>query len=146
MARVHRVSAGGPAERRVADSIRREFGSAVILYDGECPVCGEYLDLLKIRELVDEVRLVNARRRPDLVADLRAAGYEINDGIVLAHEGGIVYGASALSLIAQLGGTGRTFNRASAALFRAPVIGEVLYAVLKAGRTLLLRLLGRGRI
>jgi len=142
----HGAQEHGAQEHAVADAIRREFGSAVILYDGECPVCGEYLSLLKIRELVDEVRLVNARDRPDLVESLRAAGYEINDGIVLAHDGGIVYGASALSVIAQLGESRRTLNRASAALFRIPVIGAVLYSVLKAGRKLLLRLLGRGLI
>jgi predicted DCC family thiol-disulfide oxidoreductase YuxK len=118
----------------------------VILYDGECPVCGEYLSLLKIRELAGEVELVNARSRPDLVEDLRTAGYEINDGIVLAHQGGISYGASALSLIAQLDESGRRLNRASAAVFRLPVIGEALYVVLKAGRKLLLRLLGRDLI
>jgi predicted DCC family thiol-disulfide oxidoreductase YuxK len=140
------VSAEAGGENALADSIVREFGCAVILYDGECPVCGEYLNLLKIRELVDEVELVNARSRPDLVDGLRAAGYEINDGIVLAHEGGIVYGASALSVIAQLGESERTINRASAAVFRVPVIGEIFYAVLKAGRKLLLRLLGRGLI
>lgn len=133
-------------ERGVADSIVREFASAVILYDGACPVCGEYLSLLKIRDLVEEVRLVNARERPDLVAALRAAGYEINDGIVLAHKGGIVHGATALSVIAQLGGSRRKINRASAALFGLPLVGEACYVVLKAGRKLLLRLLGRGRI
>ena len=71
------AEAGG--ESGLADSILREFGGAVILYDGECPVCGEYLNLLKIRELAGEVQLVNARTRPDLVEGLRAAGYEIND-------------------------------------------------------------------
>ncbi len=138
------AAAGGGSE--LAAAILREFGHAAILYDGECPVCGEYLSLLKIRELAGEVALVDARSRPDLVADLRAAGYEINDGIVLAHDGGLVYGASALSLIAQLDGSGRRLNRATSALFRAPVAGEVLYVVLKAGRKLLLRLLGRGLI
>ena len=140
------VTAEEAGESGLADSILREFGGAVILYDGECPVCGEYLNLLKIRELVDEVRLVNARTRPDLVDGLRAAGYEINDGIVLAHQGGIVYGASALSVIAQLGESERTINRASAAVFRVPLIGEIFYVVLKAGRKLLLRLLGRDLI
>jgi predicted DCC family thiol-disulfide oxidoreductase YuxK len=140
------VTAEEGGESGLADSILREFGGAVILYDGACPVCGEYLNLLKIRELVDEVRLVNARTRPDLVDGLRAAGYEINDGIVLAHQGGIVYGASALSVIAELGASERSINRASAAVFRLPLIGEIFYVVLKAGRKLLLRLLGRDLI
>jgi len=140
------VSAGTGGEGELAAAILREFGHAVILYDGECPVCGEYLSLLKIRELAGEVELVNARSRPDLVEDLRTVGYEINDGIVLAHRGGIAYGASALSLIAQLDESGRRLNRASAAVFRLPVIGEDLYDVLKAGRKLLLRLLGRDLI
>ncbi len=39
-----------------------------------------------------------------------------------------------------------TANRASAAIFRVPLIGEISYVVLKAGRKLLLRLLGRGLI
>ena len=65
--------ANGGGESGLADAIVREFGCAVILYDGECPVCGEYLNLLKIRELVDQVQLVNARDRPDLVDGLRAA-------------------------------------------------------------------------
>lgn len=146
MARRHAVSAEVGDESELAGAILREFGHAAILYDGECPVCGEYLNLLKIRELAGEVQLVNARARPDLVEGLRAAGYEINDGIVLVHEGGIVYGASALSVIAQLGERKRAINRASAAVFRVPVVGEAIYVVLKAGRKLLLRLLGRGLI
>jgi len=142
----YKVTTEAHDESELAAAILREFGHAVILYDGECPVCGEYLSLLKIRELAGEIALVNARSRPDLVAGLRAAGYEINDGIIIAHDGGIVYGASALSLTAQLDESGRALNRASAALFRAPVVGEGFYVVLKAGRKLLLRLLGRNLI
>lgn len=146
MARSPAVSAGAGGESQLAAAIVGKFGRAVILYDGECPVCGEYLSLLKIRERAGEVALVNARNRPDLVAGLRAVGYEINDGIVLAHDGSLLYGASALSLIAQLDGTGRRVNRLSAALFRAPLAGEAVYVLLKAARRLLLRLLGRDPI
>ena len=128
---------------QLADAIVGEFGCAVILYDGDCPVCGEYLNMMKIRELVNGVKLVNARTRPDLVDRLRALGYEVNEGIVLAHEGGIVFGATALSLIAQLGESRRMINRASATVFRIPVFGEAFYVVLKTGRKLLLRLLRR---
>ncbi len=134
----------------LAASILREFGTPVLLYDGDCPVCREYLSLLEIRRLAGEVRPLDARSRPDLVAVLRAAGYEINDGMVLVRDGGIVFGGTALSLIAQLavppGERPRLVNRLTAGLFRTPLLGPAVYRLLTLGRRLLLRCLGRNLI
>ncbi len=33
-----------------------------ILYDGQCPFCRRYTDLLRLRQSVGEVRLVDLRR------------------------------------------------------------------------------------
>lgn len=134
----------------LAAAILREFGTPVLLYDGECPVCREYLSLLQIRRIAGEVRPVDARARPDLVRDLRTAGYEINDGMVLVRDGGIVFGGTALSLLAQLtarpGERRGLLNRLTAGLFRRPVLGPFVYRLLTLGRRLLLRCLGRNLI
>lgn len=37
-------------------------GPVEVVYDGECPFCASYVALLRLRERVGEVRLIDARR------------------------------------------------------------------------------------
>jgi predicted DCC family thiol-disulfide oxidoreductase YuxK len=115
-----------------------------LLYDRDCPACHRYVEVSRLRQLYPALRILNARAEPALVAELRRAGREINEGVVLSLGGRLYFGAEATRQIAILGRAAPSRWRRTllAALGTAPW-ARALYPWLNGGRKLLLRLLGR---
>ncbi len=118
-----------------------------LLYDGECPACSAYVALSRLRQLYPDLAVISARDTPGLVAELRQAGYEINEGMVLSLDGRLYFGPGATRMIAVLG-------RASPSVWRRALLASIgtapwarpVYPWLNRARQLLLRLLRRGPI
>jgi predicted DCC family thiol-disulfide oxidoreductase YuxK len=122
-------------------------GADYLLYDGECPACRAYVAMARLRRLYPDLRLLDARTEPDLVAELRGKGYEINEGMVLCLDGVIHFGAEATRMIALLGrATPSRWRRATLGAIGTAPWARRLYPWLNRARGVLLRLLGRGRI
>ena len=118
-----------------------------LLYDGDCPACHRYVEIARLRQLYPDLRIRNARTEPGLVAELRRAGREINEGMVLHLGGTLYFGAEATRQIAILGrSVPSAWRRTLLATIGAAPWSRALYPVLNCGRKLLLRLLGRGPI
>jgi predicted DCC family thiol-disulfide oxidoreductase YuxK len=117
-----------------------------LLYDGECPLCSRYVRMARLRDALPGFELIDARKRPDLVAEHRSAGREINYGMILSIDGQNHHGAVALNHIALLSTPSRLANRINVRLFRSPLMSRALYPFMVAGRNGLVRLLGRARI
>lgn len=114
-----------------------------ILYDGECPACRSYMAVAGLRKARPELRIVDARQAPELVATLRTQGYEINEGMMVSLGGQLFFGADATRLIAELGKAGGPLRAALLwAIGNAPW-SMWLYPKLNWCRRLLLRMLGR---
>jgi predicted DCC family thiol-disulfide oxidoreductase YuxK len=116
---------------------------AVIVYDGECPVCSAYVRFARLRESVGQVQLVNARTPDPWVELSRRLGFDLDQGMVLFYGGRAYYGADSMHMIAMLSSGHGLLNRAWAALMRNQRLARFLYPGLRAGRNLLLRLLGK---
>lgn len=117
-----------------------------ILYDGECPFCTRYVALVRLRESLGNVRLVNARDGgPELVC-VRAHQLDIDEGMVLHWNGALYHGADCIHRLALLSTPSSVFNRLNAWMFKRPAVAKVLYPWMKAGRNLVLRALGRRKI
>ena len=117
-----------------------------MVYDGECPFCSRYVSMVRLREAVGTVRLVNAREADPLVDDLKRAGFDLDEGMVLVMGGRRYHGADCINMLAMLSTPVGGFNRLNAVVFRSRTAARLLYPVLRAGRNLVLRLLGRTRI
>lgn len=114
-----------------------------LLYDGECPACHSYIAIAQLHELWLGLRIINTREAPEIVRELRAKGFEINEGIVLHLCGNTYFGAEATRII---GTAGRKHGGPRALMLRA--VGDApwsrwLYPWLNRGRQLLLAALGR---
>jgi predicted DCC family thiol-disulfide oxidoreductase YuxK len=122
----------------------RAVDTNFLLYDGECPVCSAYVAMSRLRQLYPNLRVMSARDDPALVTELRQAGYEINEGMVLALDDRLYFGGEATRMIAVLGGTTPAWWRrmALAAIGTAPW-ARSLYPWLNRARQLLLWILGR---
>ncbi|HRO13041.1 DCC1-like thiol-disulfide oxidoreductase family protein [Amaricoccus sp.] len=119
---------------------------AIIVYDGDCPFCSRYVTMVRLRDSVGPVRLVNAREPDPIVDELRGAGYDLDEGMVLRYGGRTYHGADCIMMLAMLSTPVGPFNRVNAAIFRSPTASRLLYPVLRIGRNAVLRLLGRTRI
>ena len=117
-----------------------------ILYDRECPVCDAYCSLADVRPDAGRISLLDARQDGELLRQVTARSLDIDEGMVVKYRGQIHYGADAIHILATLSPRKNLFDRASYLLFRSRRRARLVYPVMKAGRNLLLKLLGRTRI
>jgi predicted DCC family thiol-disulfide oxidoreductase YuxK len=117
-----------------------------LLYDGECPACRSYLAISRLRELRPDLAVLDARQKPALVAVLCGRGYEINEGMVLALDGRMFFGAEVTRMVALFGEAHPPPRRLLLVAIGAAPWSRWLYPWLNRGRQLLLRMLGRGLI
>jgi predicted DCC family thiol-disulfide oxidoreductase YuxK len=133
-----------PAMTRL-ETLLAQDGVSVV-YDGLCPFCSAYAHMLRLRESAGPVRLVDARGEPALVADLAAAEAPVNDGMAVLYGRRLYYGSDAIHILALLASESGLANRLVAGLLRGEGRARFAYPLLRAGRNLGLRLLGRPQI
>ena len=119
---------------------------ATIVYDGGCPFCSAYVRLVRLRDAVGPVELVDARHGGAVVDEIVAAGLDLDDGMVLKMGGAFYHGDECLNRLALLSTSSGAFNRITARLFRNPAAARLAYPALRAGRNLALRLMGRKKL
>ena len=119
-------------------TIRKD--ASFILYDGECPFCSSFVNLARVREVVNEMRLLNAREHPELVAFYRSEGMEINDGMIVSVAGSIFYGAEAVRVLSELTGSKGLFRILLQISFSGTARAKFLYPLLVFGRRLWFRI------
>jgi predicted DCC family thiol-disulfide oxidoreductase YuxK len=121
---------------------------SVLVYDGQCPFCANYVRLLHLRELFPDLQLLDARANRDHPAVLRlsAEGLRLDDGLALLAGGRVYHGAESIHALALLGGDQGAFGRINRWLFRSRRRAAWLYPWLRGGRNLVLRLLGRKKL
>jgi len=129
------VSPAGPATL--------ESAQVILVYDGECPVCSAYVRYLRLKASAGTVQLINARDGGPWVDSVRTQGLDLDEGMALYYGGVWYHGADCIHMLALLSTPSGAFNRLNALVFRSTRVARVMYPVLRAGRNLLLRLLGR---
>lgn len=115
-----------------------------LVYDRECPVCDFYCRRVDLA--AGELVRVNAREPGDLMQEITATGYDVDEGMVLKVGDSLYYGSDAIHELALLSSRKGFCNRIMSWIFRYPRAAGVLYPPLVACRNLLLKLLGRSRI
>ena len=89
-------------------------GKTVIVYDGHCPFCSRFVAWQRLRENVGLVRLEDARNGGAVAKALWAAGYDLNEGMVLIWNGRIYHGDDCVHRLALLSSRSGLFNRINA--------------------------------
>jgi predicted DCC family thiol-disulfide oxidoreductase YuxK len=118
----------------------------VLVYDGACPVCSSYVRYVRISNAAGALQLVNAREGGAWAERVRQAGLDLDEGMVLFYGGRSYHGVDCVHMLALLSTRSGAFNRVNALLFSAPRFARVAYPVMRAGRNLLLRILGRPKL
>lgn len=74
----------------------------VLVYDGECPVCNYYRRMLRLRETVGQLQVINARDDSNIMREITEAGLDIDKGMVVKMHGELYFGADAMHALSLL--------------------------------------------
>jgi predicted DCC family thiol-disulfide oxidoreductase YuxK len=114
----------------------------IIVYDGDCPFCRNYVSLMKLRAAIGKVRLVNARDDGGVVLLLAERGFDINEGMAVIYGDTIHFGEDAVTLISSITNSRTPIGRLIARVLISKKRASALYPIMKAGRRLTLKALG----
>lgn len=119
----------------------------VLIYDGDCPFCANYVRLLRLRDAFPELELLDARSAPDhpAVRLLRSRGLRVDDGMALVEGERIHHGADSIHALADRRQSS-FFGRATSLVFGSRALSRTLYPFLRGCRNLTLKLLGRNKL
>lgn len=118
----------------------------VVIYDGDCIFCANYMKLMRLRDAVGEVRLLDARKDGVARKVKDHLNLDLDEGMMVLYGGRAYYGSDALAILAPLTSRSSVWNRLTSAVFRSESRARALYPLLKVGRLIGLKMLGRRRI
>ena len=118
----------------------------LLVYDKECPACDRYCQIVRIRESVGDLKIIDAREASDVLGEITEQGMDIDQGMVLKMGGQLYYGAEAIHALALISSRSGIFNRFNYWVFKSRTLSAILYPILRSLRNLLLKILGKSKI
>ena len=71
----------------------------IFIYDGECPFCNKFAELIELKSGLTNISILNGRENISLISDLLKKGFDLNEGAILLKGEEILHGAKALNFI-----------------------------------------------
>ena len=69
------------------------------IYDGECPFCNHFAELLELKSKIKNISILDARKNQTITNSLLDKGYDIDKGAILLIGDNIFHGAEAINTI-----------------------------------------------
>lgn len=118
----------------------------LLIYDKECPACENYCQVVRIRESVGKLVIINARDDNRIMTEITELGLDIDQGMVLKMGERIYYGADAIHVLALISSRTGLFNKVNYFIFKSKTASSLLYPILRFFRNLLLKFKGVSKI
>ena len=71
------------------------------IYDGECPFCNHFAELLEIKSKITNIKILDGRKNLTLIESLLEKGYDLDKGAILLKDEDIFHGADAINIICK---------------------------------------------
>ena len=71
------------------------------IYDGECPFCNHFAELLEIKSKINNIKILDGRKNLSLIRSLLEKGYDLDKGAILLKDDDIFHGANAINVICK---------------------------------------------
>ena len=105
------------------------------IYDGECPFCNHFAELLELKSKVNNISILDARKNPKLIKELLGKGFDIDKGAVLLHEDKIFHGHEAINTICkQISSPSSNLLKILTTTFKSPKRAKFIFPVLVTAR------------
>lgn len=118
----------------------------ILVYDKECPACNNYCQVVRIRDTVGELKIMDARENSEIMNEITDQGLDIDQGMVLKMGAQLYYGSDAIHTLALISSRSGVFNRVNYWIFKSKAISSWLYPGLRFCRNMLLKILGKSKI
>ena len=69
------------------------------IYDGECPFCNHFAELLELKSKIKNISIIDARKNQIITDSLLNKGYDIDKGAILLKGDEIFHGSEAINTI-----------------------------------------------
>jgi len=69
------------------------------IYDGECPFCNHFAELLELKSKISNISILDARKNLKITNSLLDKGYNIDKGAILLKDDDIFHGAEAINKV-----------------------------------------------
>ena len=69
------------------------------IYDGECPFCNHFAELLELKSKIKNISILDARKNQRIINSLLEKGYDIDKGAILLKGDVILHGAEAINAV-----------------------------------------------
>jgi len=84
----------------MSDHVSKPDTPYCLLYDGQCPMCATFAKFADTAE-AGKLKRIDARQDSPLRTQATKAGFDLDYGIVIEHQGKLYYGADALTCLAN---------------------------------------------
>ena len=71
------------------------------IYDGECPFCNHFAELLEIKSKLTNIRILDGRKNSNIISSLLDKGYDLDKGAILLKDEEIFHGVEAINTICK---------------------------------------------
>ena len=71
----------------------------LFIYDGECPFCNHFAQLLELKSSIPSLEIIDGRKNLKELTQLYKQGYDLNKGAILIHNQKIRHGSEAINWI-----------------------------------------------
>ena len=69
------------------------------IYDGECPFCNHFAELIELKSKINNISILDARKNQKIIKVFLKKGYDIDKGAILIKGEEILHGAEAINTI-----------------------------------------------
>ena len=115
----------------------------VLIYDGDCPFCNKFAELIELKSGLPNLTVKNARDNKLEMKELYLKGYDIDQGAILLKNDEIFHGASAINWIcSQIKQPSDSLLRVLSITFMNKKRTNLLFPFLLIGRRIILSLKG----
>lgn len=109
-----------------------------LFYDGECPFCSKYSELIKARDQLGQFDIISLREDRESAQEFRNKGLNLEEGFVFRLDGKIYHGAKAMQILAKATQQNDPILRINHLLFSKYTLSKYVYPILRIGRLIAL--------
>ena len=116
----------------------------LFIYDGECPFCNHFAQLLELKSSIPSLEIIDGRKNLEKLTQLYNQGYDLNRGAILIKDGNIKHGADAINCIcSKLKEPNDSLLKILRIIFRSNKRSKRIFPVLLWGRRITLTIKGK---
>tara|TARA_Y100000994_G_scaffold55545_1_gene44888 strand:- start:57 stop:437 length:381 start_codon:yes stop_codon:yes gene_type:complete len=109
------------------------------IYDGECPFCNHFAELLEIKSKINNIKIIDGRKNLTLINSLLDKGYDLDKGAILLKDEDIFHGAEAINTICkEINNPSSSLLLLLSRVFKSNKLTKVLFPILIRARRLAL--------